>query len=273
MYAIMRSLKLKSDTDISASDNHCQRLNKDNHIDPGNIDQNLTPFNWSMNRKSLHDNYQEAVQAYDIHQPRKDSVKVVEFMMSLSPEYFDRANRKSGKNDPLIKEFLVATHEFLNRLPGTLLLNMHLHVDEPGAAPHIHAHVVILGQDKNGRTILNASRLLDGKKKMSELQDLYHMSIIRRIEGVQRGLPASITKRKHIPLKDIRKSLAKLTDMGVGPDQINRITTNLIAAVKYTNSIKSDQDIEHIIKNEIEKIEIEKKLENKGKSNGLGFEW
>jgi len=262
----MRTLKLKSDTDITASDNHCQRISRDNHIDPGNIAPELTPYNWSMNSKSLHENYQEAVRDYDIHQPRKDSVKVVEFMMSLSPEYFDRANRKSGRNDPLIKEFLVATHEYLNRMPGVLILNMHLHVDEPNAAPHIHAHVVIVDKDKRGRTILNASRLLDGKKKMSELQDLYHTSIMRRIEGVQRGLPASITRRKHIPLKDIRKSLAKLTDMGVGPDQINRITTNLIAAVK-SNAIKSEQDIERIITKEIEN----KPKWDRGKGFDIGF--
>lgn len=254
MYAICRTLKIKSEADITASDNHCRRIvgrgTEDGHIDP-----NLTKYNYSLSDKPLNELYQETMNYYNAIQPRKDSVKIVEFMLSISPSYFEGVERHANwKDNEKLKEFVTASHEFLNRLEGAKLLNMTLHVDEPGAAPHIHAHVVVLDERKrDGKVILNASKLLDGKKKMRELQDLYYLSMSQRIEGLQRGIPSEITNAKHINVKEFRKSMALLSEKGLSNAVINDVLRELSKTSKDITKEQINTELKRIIESKTKK--------------------
>lgn len=261
MYAILRTLKLKSDTDIVASDNHCRRVN-DRGTEHAHVDASLKRYNWTLHDKPLMELYHETMQEYDAIQPRKDSVKIVEMLMTISPEYFDDVNPLNAKNHPKITELIAASREFIDRLDGVKLLNLSLHVDEPGAAPHLHAHVVMLDRRKDGKAILNASKHLDGKKKLSYLQDVYHFSVSQRIQGVKRGISSEITKNKHIKAKDIRKSLKRLQDIGYLEHEINDILKKIIENARTINNIN---DVERLIEENISK--------NKGSNQKRGVDF
>lgn len=232
MYAICRVLKMKDATDISASDNHCMRVDG-RGTDGSHIDSELSKYNvYSQNfhredrtAMRLNEAFDTAIQAYEIKIPRKDSVKIVEFMLTLSPECFEGINVLNGLNDPKIKEFYRGATDFLSR-ENDILLDCHLHLDE--TTPHIHAHVIMTDTNKKGDLILNASHKLDGRKKLSALQDRYFDSMKRHIPGLKRGIPSEITNAKHMTLKQIRKSLQTLEKTGLSQEIINHVAHELV---------------------------------------------
>lgn len=232
MYAICRVLKMKNTTDISASDNHCMRVDgrgtEDSHIDTELSQHNVYSQNYHREDGSamgLNEALETAIQNYEIKVPRKDSVKVVEFMFTLSPEYFEGVNVSDGLNDPKIKAFYRSASDFLGR-ENDIVLDFHLHLDE--TTPHIHAHVIMTDTNKKGECILNASKKLDGRKKLSALQDRYFDSMKRHVPGLKRGIPSEITNAKHMTLKQIRKSLQALIKTGLSNEIINHVARELV---------------------------------------------
>lgn len=104
---------------------------------------------------------------------RKDAVKVVQLVLSASPEFF---NTKGAKDwERLTQKWLEDTFGKDNILYSTV------HYDEK--TPHFHCAIVPIYEGK-----LNASHWLDGKKKMQELHNSYN-KVVKPL-GLNRGRPA-----------------------------------------------------------------------------------
>jgi hypothetical protein len=229
MYAICRTLKMKNANDILASDKHCRRVagrgTESSHIDPSLSQYNIsyhTYTNEDGTAKPLNEAFDLLVEHQGIKIPRKDSVKIVEMMFTLSPEAFEGVNRSKGLKNASINDFAQGATDFLNRL-GVYILDYHVHLDE--TTPHMHAHVVITDKNKKNEEILCASALLDGRKKLTEFQDRYYASMVARIPGLKRGLPSEVTQDTHMTLKEIKQALV---DAGIDNTQINQISKELL---------------------------------------------
>jgi len=232
MYAICRSLKIKNPADISASDNHCQRV-EGNQTNRAHINSELSKYNITRHHfihedgspMGLNEVVNDFMKCDNIKIPRKDSVRMVEYVLSISHAYFDGCDVKKGLEDEKIRKFVDGADVFLNKEPYTLCLNWHLHLDE--STPHIHAHCIIATQSKKG-IILNASKVLGGKKKLSALQDRYHQTMLKYVNNIKRGISSDITKVSHTTIKEFHTAMKKLKNIGFNDEMVSSISNKLI---------------------------------------------
>ena len=119
---------------------------------------------------------------------RSDSVRVVETLITASPEFF------KGKKRAEIKAFFEHALEFMKQEqdPKTYISAV-VHMDEK--TPHMHFSFVPLTAD--GR--LSAKEILGNKKKLSQWQDKFWTHMVRKYPDLERGESASETGRQHIP--------------------------------------------------------------------------
>lgn len=119
---------------------------------------------------------------YKTHNVRKNGIKGIELMMTFSaaevPEDFDFEKWK--------EENIKWAQDYFGK---ENVVSAVLHMDE--TTPHIHAIVIPMVHDK-----LNASKYLDGRPKMIEMQNSYG----RRMEplGLTRGIEGSLAKHTDI---------------------------------------------------------------------------
>lgn len=119
---------------------------------------------------------------------RKDSVTVVEALITASPEFF--AGKKPGE----IKAFFDHAMEFMSskQNPETFLSSV-VHMDEK--TPHMHLCFVPLTPDHR----LSAKEVIGNKKKLTQWQDDFWKHMVKKYPDFERGESASETGRTHIP--------------------------------------------------------------------------
>ena len=125
---------------------------------------------------------------------RKDSVRVVEALVTASPEFFkDKTNRE-------IRAYFEYALEFLKSKQNTqTFISAVVHMDEK--TPHLHLCFVPLTPD--GR--LSAKEIIGNRKNLVKWQ---HM--VKQYPELERGESASQTGREHIPPR-IFKEMTQLT--------------------------------------------------------------
>ena len=119
---------------------------------------------------------------------RKDSVRLVETLITASPEFFQ------GKSQQEIRAYFERALEFMKskQKPDTIISAV-VHMDEK--TPHMHLCFVPLTED--GR--LSAKDILGNKKKLTQWQDEYWSYMVKKYPDLERGESASETGRTHIP--------------------------------------------------------------------------
>ena len=119
---------------------------------------------------------------------RKDSVRLVETMITASPEFFQ------NKNPQEIREYFERALEFMKskQNPDTIISAV-VHMDEK--TPHMHLCFVPLTED--GR--LSAKDIVGNKKKLTKWQDEYWSYMVKKYPDLERGESASETGRTHLP--------------------------------------------------------------------------
>ena len=129
---------------------------------------------------------------------RKDSVRLVEAMITASPEFFQE------KSPNEIRAFFERSVEFLksHQSPDTLISAV-VHMDEE--TPHMHLSFVPITED--GR--LCAKDIVGNKKRLTQWQDDYWSYMVKKYPDLERGESASETGRTHIPPR-IFKQATKL---------------------------------------------------------------
>lgn len=119
---------------------------------------------------------------------RSDSVRVVEALITASPEFF------SGKRSEDIREYFSYALEFIEKHQAReTMISAVIHMDEK--TPHMHLCFVPLTQDKR----LSAKEILGNKKKLTWWQDEFFKHMVEKYPELERGESASKTGRSHIP--------------------------------------------------------------------------
>ena len=186
-HAILRFAKYKGPT-ISRIEAHNERT-KEFYASNPDIKTELSKYNFHLvHPKGKYRTEADRLIRENGCKARKDSVRMVETLITASPEFF------AGKKPAEIKEFFEYALEFLKtKQSEETIVSAVVHVDEK--TPHMHLCFVPITPD--GR--LSAKEIVGNKKKLTQWQDEYWKHMVKRYPDFERGESASLTGRTHIP--------------------------------------------------------------------------
>ena len=144
---------------------------------------------------------------------RSDSVRVVEALVTASPEFF------KGKKRSEVKAYFTEALEFIkqNQNPDTIISAV-VHMDEK--TPHMHLCFVPLTEDKR----LSAKEIVGNKKKLTWWQDEFWKHMVKKYPDLERGESASETGRTHIPPRLFKEAV-----------HLNRMKDQIMAILNDSN--------------------------------------
>ena len=214
-FAILRFAKYKG-PEISNIEAHNERTKEDYASNP-DIDKSRSHLNFHLvtpQRKYRAESEKQIAEAGC--RTRSDSVRVVEALVTASPEFF------KGKKKDEIKAYFQEALDFIKQHqdPKTILSAV-VHMDEK--TPHMHLSFVPLTAD--GR--LCAKEIVGNKKKLTQWQDRFWEHMVKKYPDLERGESASETGRDHIPPR-VFKQMARLTKQAERLDM-------LLSDVKLSN--------------------------------------
>ena len=197
-YGILRFKKYKGPA-ISPIEAHNERT-KEQYASNPDIDTNRSRYNFHLVQPQ--GRYREEADrmiAAAHCRVRKDSVRVVEALVTASPEFF------KGKSRSEVKAYFEYALKFLEskQSPDTFLSAV-IHMDEK--TPHLHLCFVPLTAD--GR--LSAKEVIGNRKNLVKWQDEFWQHMVKQYPALERGESASQTGREHIPPR-IFKEMTQLT--------------------------------------------------------------
>lgn len=214
-YAILRTKKLKSIQNVAGSGSHVFRLRETPNADPSRKQDNKILVGGESNL--LHQVVNERIKngLNETAKVRKDSVRAIEFMLSASPGWFDKASPEK------LEKWEEANVKWLQDKYGKdNVVSAVLHMDE--TTPHIHAYVVPITKD--GR--LSAKDLIGGTRhRQVELQTNYAKAVEHL--GLERGEEKSIAKHQDIKeyyqnINDAKNEKLKIPKIEKPPRLLNR---------------------------------------------------
>ncbi len=197
-YGILRFKKYKGPA-ISPIEAHNERT-KEQYASNPDIDTNRSRYNFHLVQPQ--GRYREEADrmiAAAHCRVRKDSVRVVEALVTASPEFF------KGKSRSEVKAYFEYALKFLEskQSPDTFLSAV-IHMDEK--TPHLHLCFVPLTAD--GR--LSAKEVIGNRKNLVKWQDEFWQHMVKQYPELERGESASQTGLEHIPPR-IFKEMTQLT--------------------------------------------------------------
>ena len=210
-YAILRFAKHKGGASKALSAHH--ERTKEFYASNPDIDKSRTVQNyhliaprWSYEQEIRHRFRMAGCRV------RKDSVKFVDTLVTVSPEF-------AKAHDAEMAEYFNRAFEFLKERVGEEnIISAVVHMDEK--TPHMHLCFVPLTKDKR----LSAKEILGNKKNMIRWQDDFYASMAERWPELERGTPAVETKRRHLTpqwYKKVTAMDAKLEKLETALNGIN----------------------------------------------------
>lgn len=234
-YAILRFAKYKG-PEIGQIEAHNERK-KEKYASNPDIDTSRSHLNFHLvqpERKYRAEAERQIAQAGC--RTRKDSVRVVEALVTASPEFF------KGKKQAEVRAFFEEAVRFIERRqPKDTIISAAVHMDEK--TPHMHLSFVPLTKD--GR--LSAKDIVGNKKKLTWWQDQFWKHMVRRWPDLERGESASETGRTHIPPRLFKEAahLNRQRDM----------LMKLLGEVNPLNAKKKSAEIEALLEQYIPGVE------------------
>lgn len=131
---------------------------------------------------------------------RKNSITFVDTFIGGTPEFLAKMPPEGQK------EYFTRALEFMKKEVGEQnIISAIVHMDEK--TPHMHLCFTPITEDKR----LSAKEIIGNKPKLVEWQDRFHEFMAQHWPELERGEPASETKREHIPVQLFKqaKSLDK----------------------------------------------------------------
>ena len=186
-YGILRFAKYKG-PEIGQIEAHNERT-KESYASNPDIDTNRSKLNFNLLSPPPKYRAEAERQIREAGcRTRKDSVRLVETMITASPEFFQ------NKSPQEIREYFERALEFMKskQNPDTIISAV-VHMDEK--TPHMHLCFVPLTED--GR--LSAKDIVGNKKKLTKWQDEYWSYMVKKYPDLERGESASETGRAHLP--------------------------------------------------------------------------
>ena len=198
-FAILRFAKYKG-PEISNIEAHNERT-KEKYASNPDVDTSRSKDNFHIIQPT--DKYramsETLIKQYDCPRVRSDSVRIVETLITASPEFF------KGKKKSEIRGFFEHAVDFLKQELGEdRLVSAVVHMDEK--TPHMHVSYVPITEDGH----LSAKLILGNRKTLTAWQDRYWKHMVGKYPELERGESASKTGREHIPPR-VFKQAANLT--------------------------------------------------------------
>ena len=197
-YVILRFAKYKG-PEIGHIEAHNERI-KEKYASNPDVDTSRSHLNFHLvtpQRKYRAEAEKQIAEAGC--RTRSDSVRVVEALVTASPEFFK--GRKKAEVKAYFQEALDFIREYQE--PKTIISAV-VHMDEK--TPHMHLSFVPLTED--GR--LCAKEIVGNKKKLTQWQDRFWEHMVKKYPDLERGESASETGRDHIPPR-VFKEMTRLT--------------------------------------------------------------
>ena len=168
---------------------------------------------------------------------RSDSVRVVEALVTASPEFF------KGKKRSEVKAYFTEALEFIkqNQNPDTIISAV-VHMDEK--TPHMHLCFVPLTEDKR----LSAKEIVGNKKKLTWWQDEFWKHMVKKYPDLERGESASETGRTHIPPRLFKEAV-----------HLNRMKDQIMAILNDSNPFNKKvkaEELEALLDKYIPGVEV-----------------
>ena len=234
-YAILRFAKYKG-PEIGRIEAHDERT-KEQYASNPDVDTSRSRLNFHLVKP--HRSYRTEAEKQIAEagcRARKDSVRVVETLITASPEFFQ------GKKPREVKEFFEYALAFIQekQTPETIISTV-VHVDEK--TPHMHLCFVPLTVD--GR--LSAKDIIGNKKKLTQWQDEFWKHMVKKYPDFERGESASETGRTHIP--------PRLFKEAVRLNRQKEKITRLLSEITPLNAKKKSTEIESILDDYIPSVE------------------
>ena len=234
-YAILRFAKYKG-PEIGHIESHNERT-KEKYASNPDVDTSRSHLNFHLvtpQRKYRAEAEKQIAEAGC--RTRSDSVRVVEALVTASPEFF------KGKKKSEIKAYFQEALDFIreHQDPKTIISAV-VHMDEK--TPHMHLCFVPLTADKR----LSAKEIVGNKKKLTQWQDRFWEHMVKKYPDLERGESASETGRDHIPprvfkeMTRLTKQKAKLEELlsDINPFNIKGKTAEIgVLLDKYIPSIE-----------------------------------
>jgi hypothetical protein len=214
-YAILRFAKYKG-PEIGRIEAHDERT-KEKYASNPDVDTTKSHLNFHLIEPP--GKYRAAVErqiAAACCRTRSDSVRVVETLITASPEFFE----SKGKAE--VKAFFERALEFITQKQSRdTIISAVVHMDEK--TPHMHLSFVPLTAD--GR--LSAKDIVGNRKKLTKWQDEFWEFMSEKYPDFERGESASETGRDHIPprifkeMTHLTKQKEKLDELLTGINPLN----------------------------------------------------
>ena len=186
-YAILRFAKYKG-PEIGHIESHNERT-KEKYASNPDVDTSRSHLNFHLvtpQRKYRAEAEKQIAKAGC--RTRSDSVRVVEALVTASPEFF------KGKKKSEIKAYFQEALAFIEKYQAKdTIISAVVHMDEK--TPHMHLSFCPITPEGK----LSAKAFLGNQKSLSEWQSAYHERMSARWNELERGQSSMITKRKHIP--------------------------------------------------------------------------
>ena len=214
-HAILRFAKYKG-PEIANIEAHNERT-KEKYASNPDIDHSRSHLNFHLIEPERRYRAEAEMQIKEAGcRTRSDSVRLVEALVTASPEFF------RGKKKAEIKAFFQKAVTFIQQHqdPKTII-SAAVHMDEK--TPHMHLSFVPLTED--GR--LCAKEILGNKKKLTWWQDQFWEHMVRKYPELERGESVSKTGRDHIPprvfkeMTRLSKQKAKIEEVLAGVNAFN----------------------------------------------------
>ncbi len=186
-YAILRFAKYKG-PEIAHIESHNERT-KEKYASNPDVDTTRSHMNFHLvtpERKYRAEAEKQIAEAGC--RTRSDSVRVVEALVTASPEFF------KGKKRSEVKAYFTEALDFIQKHQSKdTIISAVVHMDEK--TPHMHLCFVPLTEDKR----LSAKEIVGNRKKLTWWQDEFWKHMVKKYPDLERGESASETARTHIP--------------------------------------------------------------------------
>lgn len=186
-YGILRFAKYKG-PEIGHIEAHNERT-KEKYASNPDVDTSRSKYNFHLikPKRKYRAETEKQIAAVGCR-TRSDSVRVVEALITASPEFFE------GKKRAEIKEYFSYALDFIKAHQNeNTIISAVVHMDEK--TPHMHLCFIPITED--GR--LSAKDIVGNKKKLTWWQDEFWKHMVKKYPALERGESASKTGRDHIP--------------------------------------------------------------------------
>jgi len=222
-YAILRFAKYKG-PEISRIEAHNERT-KEKYASNPDIDTARSHLNFHLvtpERKYRAEAEKQISEAGC--RTRSDSVRVVETLVTASPEFF------KGKKRSEVKAYFTEALDFIEKHQSKeTIISAVVHMDEK--TPHMHLCFVPLTEDKR----LCAKEIIGNRKKLIWWQDEFWKHMVSKYPDLERGESASETGRTHIPPKLFKEAV-----------HLNRMKDQILAILNESNPFNKKAKAEEL---------------------------